>query len=97
MRGKAMTAFFQLWDNDTNNLIDEYESEAAAATEVRRRYRIGGENALSELALLRFDTPATPKVIAMRDDLLRYIEDPDPDPDPDHAEHLPHAGARHAV
>lgn len=88
-----MKAFFQLWDNDTNNLIDEYETEEAAATEVRRRYRMGGEHAISELALLRFDNPATPKVIAMRDDLLRYIEDADPE----HAAHLPHAGARHAT
>lgn len=88
-----MKAFFQLWDNDTNNLIDEYETEEAAATEVRRRYRMGGEHAISELALLRFDNPATPKVIAMRDDLLRYIKDADPE----HAAHLPHAGARHAT
>jgi len=55
-----MTAFFQLWNNDTNNLIDECETEAAAAIEVRRRYQMGGEDAIRELALLRFDNPATP-------------------------------------
>jgi hypothetical protein len=89
--GKAMTAFFQLWNNDTNNLIDEYETEAAAAIEVRRRYRLGGEQAISELALLRFDNPATPKVIAMHDDLLRYIEERDQNAP------APHAGTRRAV
>jgi len=93
MRGETMAVFFQLWNNDTNNLIDEYETEVAAAIEVRRRYRMGEEDAISELALLRFDDSATPKVIAMHDDLLRYIEDSDHD----HTPPLPHAGARHAA
>ncbi len=85
-----MAVFFQLWNNDTNNLIDEYETEVAAAIEVRR-YRMGEEDALSELALLRFDNPATPKVIAMCDDLLRYIEDRD------QSAPVPHVGTRRAV
>ncbi len=86
-----MAAFFQLWNNDTNNLIDEYETEAAAVIEVRRRYRMGGEQAISELALLRFDNPASPRVIAMHDDLLRYIEGSD------QSAPVPHAGTRRAV
>lgn len=83
-----MVVFFQLWNNDTNNLIDEYETEAAAALEVRRRYRIGGEQAIGALALLRFDNPTTPTVIAMNDDLLAYLENGD---------HAAHAGTRRAV
>ncbi len=56
-----MAVFFQLWNDETNNIIDEFDTEQDAAEEVSRLY------------LVRFDTPDTPTVIAMGDDLMTYV------------------------
>jgi hypothetical protein len=69
-----MVLFFQLWNDETNNIIDEFDSEQDAAEEVSRLYLAGGERAIHRLSLLRFDAPDTPKVIAMGDDLMTYVD-----------------------
>ena len=68
-----MAAFFQLWNDETNNIIDEYDTERDAAEEVSRLYLAGGSRALHLLSLVRFDSPDTPTVIAMGDDLMVYV------------------------
>lgn len=68
-----MAAFFQLWNDETNNIIDEYNTERDTADEVSRLYLAGGERAIHLLSLVRFDAPDTPTVIAMGDDLMVYV------------------------
>ena len=75
-----MTAFFQLWNDETNNIIDEYDTERDAAEEVSRLYLAGGERALHPLSLVQFDSPDTPTVIAMGDDLMAYVAQHDLQP-----------------
>ncbi|MHB8644510.1 MAG: hypothetical protein ACYDAR_01825 [Thermomicrobiales bacterium] len=72
-----MAVFFQLWNDETNNIIDEFDTEQDAADEVLHFYLAGGVNAIHRLSLLRFDTPDAPKVIAMGDDLLAYVTQKD--------------------
>lgn len=68
-----MAIFFQLWNDETNNIIDEFDTEQAAAEEVAQFYRAGGVRAIHQLSLLRFDAPDRPTVIAMGDDLMSYV------------------------
>ncbi len=68
-----MAVFFQLWNDETNNIIDEFDTEQDAADEVSRLYFAGGDRAIHLLSLVRFDTPDTPTVIAMGDDLMAYV------------------------
>jgi hypothetical protein len=68
-----MEPFFQLWNDETNNIIDEFDTEHDAAEEVSRLYLAGGERAIHRLSLLRFDAPDAPKVIAMGSDLMAYV------------------------
>lgn len=68
-----MAAFFQLWNDETNNIIDEFDTERDAAEEVSELYRTGRARAIHQLSLLRFDAPDRPTVIAMGDDLMAYV------------------------
>ena len=69
-----MALFFQLWNDETNNTIDGFDTEQDAAEEISRLYLAGGERAIHRLPLLRFDAPDAPNVIAMGDDLMTYVD-----------------------
>jgi len=68
-----MAVFFQLWNDETNNIIDEFDTEQDAGAEISRLYLAGGDRAIRLLSRLRFDTPDVPTVIAMGDDLMAYV------------------------
>ncbi len=70
--------FWQLWSTDMSNLIDAFDSEAAALAEVRWRLAVEGASATQTLALLRFDDPATPVTVACGDALLQRAQADDP-------------------
>jgi hypothetical protein len=69
-----MAPFFQLWIDETNTIIDEFDTEQAAAEEVSRLYLAGGECAMHRLSLLRLNSPDTPKIVAMDDNLMAYVD-----------------------
>ncbi len=70
--------FWQLWSTDTSNLIDAFDSEAAALAEGRWRLAVEGASATQTLALLRFDDPPIPVTVARGDALLRRAQVGDP-------------------
>lgn len=62
---------YQLWNDETRNLIDEFDTEAEALDEVRWRFAVGGEVAANRLSLLRFIAPDASEAIAIGDELLQ--------------------------
>jgi hypothetical protein len=68
-----MKAIFELWDFETSNLIDAYDSEQAALAEVRWAMEADGRDAIATWALLRDDRKSPAKaVIALGADLAAY-------------------------
>ena len=50
-----MVRTFQVWNSQSNNLIDEFETEAAALDEIRWRVERRGEEIVQSLALIGLD------------------------------------------
>jgi hypothetical protein len=46
---------FQVWNSQSNNLIDEFDTEAAALDEIRWRVERRGEDVVQSLALIGLD------------------------------------------
>ena len=71
-----MKVVYELWDYDTGNLLNAYDTEQAALTEVRAAVLIEGRDAVATWALLRDDTKSPAKtVIATGADLATYATD----------------------
>ncbi len=70
-----MATYYQLWNDETHNLIDEFDREADALNEVRWRYAVWGEGAVSHLSLLRYEADKKPVAVALGDELLQYARD----------------------
>ncbi len=66
---------FQLWNDDTNNLIDIFPTETAALDEVRWRFAVGGSAAVEELSLVCLDADRTLTVVAFGDELLGHARE----------------------
>lgn len=62
--------FFQLWNDASHNMIDEFDTEDEALEEVRARCDAACEAALN-LSLVRYDDPDTPIVVALGPLLVR--------------------------
>lgn len=66
-----MAAYYQLWNNETNNLISEFDTEAEALEEVRWRYEGWGEREANGLTLFRYEANSQqPVAVAMGNELL---------------------------
>lgn len=70
-----MATYYQLWNDETHNLIDEFNCEADARDEVRWRYMVWGEGAVNHLSLLCYEADKKPVAVALGDELLRYARD----------------------
>ncbi|GEM_PF-3031142 len=71
-----MKIVYELWDYDTGNLLDAYDTEQAAPNEVRSAIRVDGHDAIATWALLRDDKERPAKtVIATGADLAAYATD----------------------
>ncbi len=72
-----MATYYQLWNNETNNLVSEFDTEAEALEEVRWRSEGWGEREANDLALLRYEagSPQQPVAVAAGDDLLQRAKD----------------------
>jgi hypothetical protein len=68
-----MAAVFELWDVETSNLLDAYETEQAALRDVLELIGIEGHDVVETLALLRDDENHPAKIlVAEGADLARY-------------------------
>lgn len=66
-----MTTHFELWNDRTNNLIDEFDTMEQALDEVRWRVSERGDDAGRTLSLLRLDAAGAVEAIASGDELAR--------------------------
>ncbi len=74
-----MKAIYELWDDDTGNLLDAYDTEQAALKEVRSTIQIDGRDAVATWTLLRDDTKSPAKtVVATGAELAAYATDMQP-------------------
>jgi len=70
-----MRVVFELWDDESNNLIDDYETEQAALADVVDQIETHGLHAADTWSLLR-DCGTDPiTMIARGADLARYATD----------------------
>lgn len=68
-----MRTSFELWNDTTNNLIDEFATVEQALEEVRRRIAVDGQEGARALTLLRLDGEAAEVVVA-GDDLIHRAQ-----------------------
>ena len=66
-----MATHFELWNDRTNNLIDEFDTMEQALDEVRWRISKRDDDAGHALSLLRLDAAGAVEVIASGDELVR--------------------------
>jgi hypothetical protein len=51
----TMPVFYEVWDFETRNLINQFDTEAAALVFVRSLFDLNGPDGVRELAILRQD------------------------------------------
>jgi hypothetical protein len=70
-----MRVVFELWDDETNNLIDDYETEQAALADVLGHIEAHGFHAVDTWSLLRDCGSGPITMIARGADLARHATD----------------------
>ncbi len=70
-----MCIVFELWDDETNNLIDDYETEQAALADVLEHIETHGLHDVDTWSLLRDSGSGPIFMIARGADLARYAMD----------------------
>jgi hypothetical protein len=67
-----MNVFFELFDLESGNLIEDFATEEEALEALRSAERDHGPAAISDIALLRFDD-GHPTLIAMEGELVERV------------------------
>jgi hypothetical protein len=70
-----MVTTFQVWNSESNNLIDEFDSEAAALDDVRWRIERRGEDVVQSLALIGLDATDQVAMVIEGERLLRRVRE----------------------
>lgn len=74
-----MGIYYQLWNNEINNPISKFGTEAKALEEVRWRYEGWGEREANGLTLLRYEVGSQqPVAVVIGDKLLGRARDAAP-------------------
>jgi hypothetical protein len=66
-----MATHSELWNDRTNNLIDEFDTIEQALDEVRWRIGARGDDAGRTLSLLRLDAAGVVETVVSGDELVR--------------------------
>ena len=61
----AATAGYELWDTESGNLLDDFDSEAQALETVRELIVLNGSDSTDALALTRVDVNGRTTTLAM--------------------------------
>jgi hypothetical protein len=69
-----MTIHFELWNDRTNNLIDEFDTIEQALDEVRWRMAVQGEDASRTLSLLQLSASGDVQTVTSGSELLRRAQ-----------------------
>lgn len=70
-----MVTTFQVWNSESNNLIDEFDSEAAALDDVRWRIERRGEDVVHSLALIGLDATDQVATVVEGERLLHLVRE----------------------
>lgn len=66
-----MATHFELWNDRTNNLIDEFDTIEQALAEVQWRISVQDNDAARMLSLLRLDANGAIETVVSGDELVR--------------------------
>lgn len=70
-----MATHFELWNDRTNNLVDEFDTIEQALDEVRWRIGAQGNDAARVLSLLQLDANGAVEVLVSGDALVRRSQE----------------------
>jgi hypothetical protein len=70
-----MAKYFELWDDETNNMIDEFDTVAQVLDEVRWRIAVQGENEAGTLSMLERDDSGIIQAVVHGDELVRRVKE----------------------
>ena len=70
-----MNVFFEVFDLESGNLIEDFATEEEALEALRSAERDHGPEAISDIALLRFDD-GHPTLFAMDGELVERVRQP---------------------
>ena len=70
-----MMRTFQVWNSESNNLIDEFDTEVAALDEIRRRVERRGEHVVRSLALIGLDATDQVATVIEGERLLHLVRE----------------------
>jgi hypothetical protein len=74
-----MPAGFELWDTDTNNLLDDWDTEAQAIEALRGLIELNGPEAMHDLALVSVDDAGVSSTVAYGAALVPHVARADAD------------------
>ena len=69
---------YELWDMDSGNLLDDFDSQGEATEAVRALTRLNGASAMTAVALVRVDDGGRASTIASGAELQGMADDPPP-------------------
>jgi hypothetical protein len=70
-----MATYFELWDDETNNMIDEFDTVEEVLDEVRWRIAVQGENGARTLSMLQRDDAGAIEAVIHGDELVRRVRE----------------------
>lgn len=80
---------YQLWDNASNNLIEDYYSERDAFDDIAKQIRVYGHDGIADWVLLRDDGVGQIVLVAEGDGLASRVLQTQGIPSDDQQAHLP--------
>jgi hypothetical protein len=69
-----MTAMYELWDTESRNLIEAFDSEARALAAIRRALKLHGPESVATLALVLEDEEGNSRTIALGRELVQRAD-----------------------
>jgi hypothetical protein len=70
-----MAMYFELWNDETNNMIDEFDTVEQVLNEVRWRIAVQSENEACMLSMLQRDDSGTIQAVVHGDELVRRVRE----------------------
>ncbi len=70
-----MVTYFELWSDETNNMIDEFDTIEQVFDEVRWRIAVQGEDEAAMLSMLERDNSGAITTVVHGDELVRRVRE----------------------
>jgi hypothetical protein len=70
-----MATYYELWDDETNNMIDEFDCLEQVFDEARWRIAVCGEDGATTLSILARDDSGAIATVMHGDELVRRVRE----------------------